>query len=95
MNFTIEKVLIIEYSSLPKEIKIEVEKLYGFGNDRYINFDSEFHYYGDSFKTSITLENYNQAVENNPNLNFSIEKFLIDSQIDFINVGKILFHICW
>lgn len=95
MKYKIEKVLIIEYSSLPEKIQTKVEKLCGFGNDRYVKFDSDFHYYKNSLKESITLENYNRALEDKPQLDFCIEKFIIDSQIDLTNVDRILFHVCW
>lgn len=90
MNYTIEKVLIIEYTSLPENVRNEICFWNEFGNNRYLLFFSELE--------KITLENYNRFLSNEDNKyenSLTIEKFLIDSEIDLSGINVILFHVSW
>lgn len=90
MKYKIGKALIIEFDSLPENIRKEICFWNNFGNHRYLPFDSELE--------KITLENYNKFLleENNKYENpLTIEKFLIDSEIDLSDIDVILFHVCW
>lgn len=90
MKYKIGKALIIEFTSLPENIQTEIEFWNNFGNDRYLAFYSELE--------QITLDNYNKFISDKDNefeQPLTIEKFLIDSEIDLSDIDVILFHVCW
>jgi len=90
MKCKIGKALIIEFDSLPENIRKEICFWNNFGNHRCLPFESELE--------KITLENYNNFLSNEDNKYenpLTIEKFLIDSKIDLTDVDVILFHVCW
>lgn len=90
MKYKIGKVLIIEYNSLPENIRMEIGFWNNFGNNRYLHFYSEL--------DQINLENYDKFLSDEDNKyenSLIIEKFLIDSEIDLSDIDAILFHVYW
>ena len=71
-------------------------ELYNFNNNSYIEFHSELRKQGDTWKTALTIEKLKSwEFEPLPKGDWKIEKFLINSGIDFEGIEKILFWICW
>lgn len=98
MKYTIQKTLIIELISLSSkdDISDTLYELYNFNNNSYIEFHSELRKQGDTWKTALTIEKLKSwEFEPLPKGDWKIEKFLINSGIDFEGIEKILFWICW
>lgn len=96
MQYKIQKTLIIELSSLPENLSDILYELYHFNNNTFIDFNSDLKFHGDTWKTTLTNENLKHLeFEPLPKHEWKIEKFLINSGIDFEGVERILFRVCW
>lgn len=100
MKYTIQKVLTIDLMSLSGRLGPDISntlyELYHFNNNSYIEFHSELKKQGDTWKTALTNEKLKSwEFEPLPKGNWKIEKFLINSGIDFEGIEKILFWIQW
>ena len=90
MKYNIGKALIIEFTSLPENVRKEICFWNNFGNCRCLPFESELE--------KITLKNYNNFLSNEDNKyenSLTIEKFLLDSKIDLTDVDVMLFNLSW
>ena len=89
MNYIFGKALIIDYTSLPEDIQQIIGDWNEFGNNRCLPFYSNL--------DKITLENYNAFISNEDNETeeLLIEKFLLDSKIELLDVDVILFNLYW
>lgn len=109
MNIERQECLIIEYVSLPQEMKDFLSKREAFRNDIHLEHISELSPIGGTWDKTCTIEeikNYHKdQIDTNGykgNLNefiseykLTFDKFLIDNNVDFTGIKTILIKICW
>lgn len=93
IKYTTAKVLIIEWKDLPDRIKKIIDEQNNFGNERYWILYSDLQKQGETLKEAFTFQNI--IDRNAEDLNFEIEKFIIESEFDLEGIDYVLFHISW
>jgi hypothetical protein len=109
MKFQVKKVLIINWLSLPKEIKDIIADWCGFSNDCLVPYSSEFSPCGDNTWKDLTQERLEQYHKDQTETNnykgdleqfikdygLEVDKFMIEQKLNLDGIEEIFFNISW